>query len=550
MDNDRKEEIEKEIKELFLKNTGAKDLDEVNGWFKKSYANEWNIDRMDKAALIVKAASRINPVGIIGDYDADGITSSTILYSVLTEGLGFENVKVIIPKRESEGYGAKPCHIDQFETGTILFMVDNGISAFEAVEAAKKRGMTVIILDHHQQTEQLPPADIIIDPATLGGADFCDYCGAGLAYRFGTAVLGGYKNPLQNKLLSLAAIGTVADVMPLKGENYVIVRNGLNIINKGISISPGLKALMDVLKLSVVTEKDIGFSIAPCINASSRIMDDGAMDVFRLLSVRSINNDVNSLAFEIVMRNEKRKEAKKEGIAAIENKIKFNSHLPEYKKSPLVIYEPGILEGVLGIIAGHFADRYNLNIPVYVFSDSKEEGVIKGSGRSSGNYNMKEELDKVSDLLLAYGGHPGAAGISLKKENFEEFRERLQKSMSTLDFVADEDKIASPDIDIKEDEAHETLNIIRKFAPWGEENPEPVVRIKQFPVMEKYGHRRQLSKDGNTVRYISQSLTAIGFGWGPKTSGEPTTIEVIGNLSANYYQGKVNDQIEILDMKE
>ena len=251
------------------------------------------IHNMDRAVYFFKkkvndAAEKkeILQIKIVGDYDADGMNASAILYDAIISYLKanslaeYAEVSVRLPRRYSEGYGLSEKIIDESESGLII-TVDNGIAAIDAIKKAKDKGIDVIILDHHLGGEKLPCADIIVDPHCEGMSTFKHYCGAGLAYRFAEMLI--TNKDLLDKLLVLAGIATVADVVPLIGANRYLVRQSLKLINRGIATS-GVLALVRKMRLEKITAEDYGYKIGPVCNASGRLLDDGAMDIFHLLS--------------------------------------------------------------------------------------------------------------------------------------------------------------------------------------------------------------------------------------------------------------------------
>lgn len=280
------------------------------------------IHNMDRAVYFFKkkvndAAEKkeILQIKIVGDYDADGMNASAILYDAIISYLKanslaeYAEVSVRLPRRYSEGYGLSEKIIDESESGLII-TVDNGIAAIDAIKKAKDKGIDVIILDHHLGGEKLPCADIIVDPHCEGMSTFKHYCGAGLAYRFAEMLI--TNKDLLDKLLVLAGIATVADVVPLIGANRYLVRQSLKLINRGIATS-GVLALVRKMRLEKITAEDYGYKIGPVCNASGRLLDDGAMDIFHLLSqeldVFALDYDeqllkLHSLADTVIERKE------------------------------------------------------------------------------------------------------------------------------------------------------------------------------------------------------------------------------------------------------
>lgn len=378
------------------------------------------------------------PVHIVGDYDVDGEMSTAILELAL-ETFGGYPVHVRLPRRFSEGYGLSMKIIDEISDGLII-TVDNGIAALEQVKAAKAKGLSVVVIDHHlpvrnPDTEEiiLPEADYVIDPKAIEGSMFSEYCGAGLAYRFAKALL-TEEHPIMNNLLVFASIATVTDMVPLIGDNRTIVKEGLEHINQR-DVTFGLQILLDRLKLNHVTEEDYGFLIGPVMNASGRMLDDGPIDVVNM--VTSLADPANpefirktmylqDLADELVERNEKRKEAVEKDLIEAENIIREKTLM---NNNPLIVYSPNFWEGTIGILAGKLAEKYQ--VPCLVFTKSSAKGIVKGSGRTYGNIHLKYLLDKASDLLVGYGGHAAAAGMSIKITNISILQHRLKSYLKT-----------------------------------------------------------------------------------------------------------------------
>ncbi len=384
------------IREVCLRNLGVESTDDVNNWFIRSRNGGYKIPLLSEAKDFLEKY-REKPVVICGDYDADGVMGTSIAFMALSEA-GFKNVSYKIPKRHSEGYGLNLRMVGEIleEHGpdACLLAVDNGIAAFEALSAAKKHGMGVVVLDHHLAAKDengeraYPEADIIIDPAAVpGSADFCHYCGAGLAYKLAAEFLGGNAKIF----MPLAAVATFADVMPLREENYVFARDGLNLLNKGIAPA-GLLALKSANNLEKVSDQDVLFKIAPQVNAPGRLIDDGA-----LKSVALAISDIYSapgLAEELIAINAERK-----SLVDIASNI-LMSKIGEKDKDIYVEYVPGVNQGIVGILAGKICE--NKRRPAIVFTDNgKDEDIVTGSARSVDGVNIKGVLDKCASLIEA-----------------------------------------------------------------------------------------------------------------------------------------------------
>ena len=521
------------IKDVVLNNVG---MSEKEFMIPKSH---YHIDYIKEAAQMLDNVGEMGQmITIVGDYDVDGISATSILALVFNHR-GW-NFKVRLPKRFSEGYGISDAIIDEIDSGLII-TVDNGIAAAEVIKKAKEKGLMVIVTDHHLPDASgiLPDADIVIDPNAIeGSADFNSYCGAGIAYKLAQEIL-GENHEMMPKLLGLAAIATVADVMPLVGENRFIVKEGLKTIINRKDRTMGLGALVDECKFgSYISAKNIAFKIAPMLNAPGRLEDDGAMVSYHLLTSDSSYADAAIKAATLSDMNEARKKAKDEGIKALEQNLVDNCLFCE---SPLVFYEPGLLEGLVGILAGQFAEKYQ--VPCFVFTDSDDPEILKGSGRTYGDVNIKELLDHNAHLIHKYGGHAEAAGVSVKKEMFYEFKDALVCELAGSEIKVDD--TVYYDLVIDASDIAKTLDELEKFAPYGEGNPEIVFYIKNFSVLgAKY------IQEGASVRLTGGGANAVCFDMGKKYQemGEPKVVDLIGTLARNSFMSNVSNQVEVMEI--
>ena len=534
------------IRDVFLRNIGAKDISEINDWFIRSRAEKYRLNDVDAASGLIRRF-KDKSVTIVGDYDADGICASSIILLSLRY-LGFKNVRVRIPKRFSEGYGLSQKIIDEIDNGLII-TVDNGITAINEIESAKEKGLAVIVTDHHlPETEgKLPDADIVIDPKALPtSADFDGYCGAGIAYKLACRMLDEHEdgNRIKKMLLPFAGIASVTDVMPLREENYVFVKDSLSKLTDQRYLTTGLYALICALNLSHhVSSKDIGFKIGPSINAASRMKDDGADDVLRLLTFNGSYEEAVKMAEALVAVNEDRKEAKKTGLEKAHQIIEENCLFGD---APLVINIPDIQPGIIGIIAGSLADEFK--IPAFVLSGS---GILKGSARTHGNYNVKEALDKVSELLEGYGGHVGAAGLSVSEEKFKELRAALQENFSKdgYELTATGNNEYVYDLAISAKDIPKAVSEVSSYEPFGEGNPEIRFKVDNFVALPKYGDYYKTMGNGTVVKLSSVNASAIGFGLADRFSDPKSSkdLDLVGTLSENYFGGTREAQIEFMD---
>lgn len=381
---------------------------------------------------------------------------------------------------------------------------------------------------------------------------FSEYCGAGLAYRFAKALL-TEEHPIMNNLLVFASIATVTDMVPLIGDNRTIVKEGLKHINQR-DVTFGLQILLDRLKLNHVTEEDYGFLIGPVMNASGRMLDDGPIDVVNM--VTSLADPANpefirktmylqDLADELVERNEKRKEAVEKDLIEAENIIREKTLM---NNNPLIVYSPNFWEGTIGILAGKLAEKYQ--VPCLVFTKSSAKGIAKGSGRTYGNIHLKYLLDKASDLLVGYGGHAAAAGMSIKITNISILQHRLKSYLKTE--AGDTESTSFYDMEISENDMPSLIQEIETYAPYGVGNPKPVFRMDNFacsPVAGKF--YKDLGENQICTKFTGRNLTAIGFHLADdyKKAGEPKIMNIIGTLSKKKFQYATTIQMEILDFE-
>lgn len=526
------------IKDVVLANVGMSEEDFFNP------SETYVIDGLAEAASIIETfIANKETITIVGDYDVDGIAASAIL-KLTIQALGGDPT-VRLPRRFSEGYGLSEKIVDEINDG-LLITVDNGITAVDAIKAAKNKGLTVILTDHHLAAEDgiLPEADILIDPNAIpGSATFNSYCGAGIAYKLASTLLGEHK--LMPKLLSLAAIATIADVMPLIKENRIIVKNGLKAMVTYQGRTTGLGALLEACDMDkVITEKNIAFKIAPIINAAGRMNDDGANMSFELLSFNGRVADARVMAEQLNAINEERKICKEKGIAEIEQNIIDNCLFCDI---PLCIYQPDLNEGLVGIYAGQFAEKYK--VPCFVFTDSDEKGILKGSGRSYGGLHLKQLLDENADVLYKYGGHAEAAGVSVLKENFELMKERFQASVPEM--TDDDNDVAYYDLELSVGNFKQALSELAEMAPFGEGNPEIVFMIKDYPLTPRYGKfYKVMGSEEQHIKLFGKDSVAVGFDMKDKYQalGEPKTVKLMGMLSTNYFMGKSEVQVELTQL--
>jgi single-stranded-DNA-specific exonuclease len=537
----KKRDESQTIEDVVKRNTG-KPLEAV-----LNPKHDSHIVNMDRAAACIRdAVTDKLPVTIVGDYDVDGITGAAILFFTLNAMGVIADVR--LPKRFTEGYGISAAMLDDVKTG-LLITVDNGITAVEELALAKAKGLTVVVMDHHIAREDgmLPAADVLVNPHVFPSEDFGGFCGAGLAYKLASQLLDDEKQ--LEPLCALAALGTIADVVPLADDNRYIVINGLKAINQE-KAPKGLLALIEQSNLFDVDEGDVSFTIAPILNAAGRMYDDGALRSFKLLTE---TRGLEQLAMDLIKINEERKMAQLEGMNAVEEMITTDGL---YGDPVMLVYSDGteeysvIPEGVAGILAGRISERYQ--VPAFVLTQSDKPGVLKGSGRSYGGIDIKTLLDQASHLLEGHGGHPKAAGLSVKQENVEELRIFLIEQLKKRPPSKEEDALLY-DLEVDANELSEVIDKIRKFAPYGEGNERPVIMVNSQRLYPR--QRRFFTFMGSDCQHIKlycgNKLAAVGFDLAQKYSeiGEPMSLDIIGTVFTNKYTDPIGRRLKETQMR-
>lgn len=550
--NWKKRGNESSVEEVFLRNHYASSKDQFNGWFKKAYENDFNVDGTERAAQMILGYKN-KPVVIVGDYDGDGVTATSIMLTTL-KVLGFSNVDYIIPDRINDGFGINSRIVNLIPSGSLVITVDNGVAQVNAIKEAKIKGCSVIVIDHHEPlmvdgVKVLPDADLIIDPHAIeNSADYDGYCGAGLAYKVCIALIDASNLTdtafLKRKLLVFAGIGTITDVMDVCQENAVLVTNALKFMTDPRISTNGIRALLSVFNIITPTTTDIGFKIGPALNALSRMKGDAAKEAVELLTFEGPYKEAVALAENAKAVNEARKTATKEAFEASKTALEGTEI-----KAPLVVYVPGVNEGVAGLIAAKLVEEYS--VPSIFLTDAHEPGLIKGSARSMEGYDIKQELDKVSDHIVVYGGHAGAAGLTLKVEDLPFFVSELQSNAEEYVFKAPD--LDFYDLEISIEDVPKTLSELHNFDKIGKGTDQIVFKVTGF-IPEEVSI---IGKNSNTLKLKNPIADAIMFHADAetidnlKTLSETTLFETLyGTLSDNKYGGNITHQIVFKDFEK
>nr|WP_312575865.1 single-stranded-DNA-specific exonuclease RecJ [Sedimentibacter sp.] len=497
-------------------------------------------------ARILEAIKKHEKILVYGDYDVDGVTSIS-QFIILLKKAG-ANVAYYVPERESEGYGISSDFIDKIRNENIkvdlLITVDCGIAEVEAVNEINNLNKEVIILDHHQCGDILPSAYAIINPKQIDcPSKNKQLCAAGLSFKF-LRHLNSYLKikDVEERLLELACLGTIADIVDLIGDNRIITYNGLKCINNTKIL--GLKKLIEKSGIGgkSIESFHIGYILAPRINAAGRMST--ARKAIRLMLTED-EREAECLAEELEELNSFRKITELEIFNDALNKIEEDAL---YKKNIIVVHGPDWHEGVLGIVSSKITEKYEK--PSIVIS--VKDGIGKGSARSLDYLNIYEALKSTEQYLCRYGGHKLAAGLTLNIENINLFYNELNKYI---------DKIASKDFDVKEvmvdsyieskDITYRLYDEIYRFEPFGHGNPKPVFSLKNASIKDL----KRVGKEGNHLSFkVSDSngdIPVIGFGkivLLEKVLTKPSSLIV--SINENEFRGNKKLQLVLLNVEE
>jgi single-stranded-DNA-specific exonuclease len=509
----------------------------------------------DAVDLLVVALEQRQRILIVGDFDADGATASTVGMLGLRL-LGAAHVDYLVPNRFEYGYGLTPEIVEVALTRTpqLLITVDNGISSIEGVAAAKKAGLSVLVTDHHLPGNELPAADAIVNP-NQPGCEFPSKALAGVGVIFYVLIalrarlnsLGWYqdsKAPNIAELLDLVALGSVADVVPLDANNRILVHQGLERIRAGRA-RPGLKAILEVAKRdhSKITSTDLGFILGPRLNAAGRL-DDMSLGIECLLT--DDDNAAREMAVQLDEMNQDRKSIEqgmqREALAQLKD-LAIDS-MP----FGLCLFDPEWHQGVIGILASRLKERYFR--PTFAFADAGD-GMLKGSGRSVPGFHIRDALSVVAaqhpELISKYGGHAMAAGLTLPEANFAVFSQAFDAEVRRQ--LREEDLTGRllSDGSLAVEEFHlELARALRNAGPWGQHFPEPLFHGVFQLVEQRIVGERHLKVVLKT-ECGSVKLDGIAFGIDREVWPNPTIrwVELAYKLDLNEFRGNETVQLMI-----
>ena len=501
----------------------------------------------EAAGLVLEELRAGGQIRVIGDYDIDGVCASYILQ----QGMFFveqhlqaqASVDVRIPDRIRDGYGLNPSLVRRAiaDGKTMIVTCDNGIAAAEAVALAKEAGIRVIVTDHHEIPKLLPQADVVIDPKQ----EDCPYpfkglCGAAVAWKLVQELYrkAGMPESEANEFLDIVGIATVGDVMDLCDENRILVREGLRRLHR--TTRPGLLELIaqNGLEKEQIDVYHIGFILGPCLNAGGRL--DTALRALSLLCAAT-RQEAAGTAAELIALNARRKELTAQGV---EKAIQIVDQSGIGKDRVLVVYLPECHESLAGIIAGRLREHYGK--PSFVLT--KGEECVKGSGRSIEAYSMFEELQSCEDILIRFGGHPMAAGLSLEEKQVDHFRQQINAACT----LTEKDLCPKITIDVPMPVSYLRMDLIREFdllRPFGKGNPRPLFAQKDMRVLSArvFGKNRNVLK----MRMADPSGTAVDAVYFGEADVLAQYIRTHDVLDIVYYpgidtwQGRQNIQITV-----
>ncbi|MBK5215681.1 MAG: single-stranded-DNA-specific exonuclease RecJ [Candidatus Pacebacteria bacterium] len=545
-----------ELLDLLLTNRGIP-IEErerfLNPSYEKHLYDPYLMKDMERVCVrIFEAIEAKEKILIYSDYDCDGIPAAVIMHDFFNK-IGYENFIIYIPDRHDEGYGLHLDAIDKFITDgvNLLITFDLGITAVEEVARAQAAGIDVIITDHHLPQVEIPRAYAILNPKQIG----CMYpdkmlCGAGVGFKLVQALVIKYgeywkiSNGWEKWLLDMAGVATLSDQVPLIDENRVLAFYGLKVLQRGRR--PGLvelfkKASVDITKLN---EEDVTFTLAPRINAASRMADP--MKAYEMLATTDLV-EARTLADHLAKINDERKVI----VAHIMKDVKKVLH-KRGSKSLVVIGNPAWRIGVLGIIASKIVEEYKC--PAFVWGGDGN-GDIKGSCRGYGSANLVEIMTLLPEnSLLGFGGHKGAGGFSVSHEEIHFLEERLLAVFDSSEKVEENEKEYFIDANIKiDDVTSDNFNIINKLAPFGMGNPKPTFLFKEIKIfaIKEFGKEKnhlELSFKNNRgyiVKAIAFFKTRLSFDPPLETD---SVINLVATFEKSTFRGRTELRLRIVDV--
>ncbi len=519
----------------------------------KYLSDPYLIPDMDKAVQRIEKALKLNEnILVYGDYDVDGVTSTALLYHYFRERFN-KNIEYFLPDRVEDGYGLNEKAIKNIVKKNIdlIITVDCGITAFKEVELVNQLGMDIIITDHHTPADNIPKAAAVLNHHLVTKNNYLanNIAGVGTAYKLTEALEKRINSNqiafhnflgLQKKLLVITALGTVADIAPLENENRIFVKKGLEFfVDSGLL---GLEILLKKLKLNKesISAGQIGYIIAPPLNAAGRIY---SADKALKLLITGDEKEAEKISSELIKINKKRQREEEKIYQIALEKIQ-NIDLKNEKS--IILYDNSWHSGIIGIVASRLVEKYNL--PVILFAPDSDKKIAKGSCRSISNLNIYEALKSTEEILLNFGGHKAAAGLSIGKDRIEEFKVSFNKFLE--DKLNQEDYTPIEKIDLNFDFSLLDKNIIKsieKFKPFGVGNSKPKFLFKNLEIKNCY----TMGKENKHLKfYLNADVSAVAFNMGDSASKiTGKTVDLIAQPEINSWKGKDNIQLKVIDYR-
>lgn len=538
-----------ELIAMLLVQRGIETYEAARQFFRPSLAdlhNPYLMKDMAKAVARIEAAiANAENILVFGDYDVDGTTAVSLVSSYLKSF--YPNVATYIPDRYNEGYGVSYQGIDFADDNgfTLIIALDCGIKSIDHVAYAKTKNIDFIIGDHHRPGDTLPEAVAVLDPKRTD----CDYpydelCGCGVGFKLIQALAQNRNQTVEDLVpyLDLVATAIAADIVPMTGENRVLAKFGLEVINS--SPRPGIKALVQNVKKKMLTITDVVFIIAPRINAAGRIKHGN--ESVALLTEYDLEQ-AEFFASEIEQHNSDRKDLDKLITAEALSQITENE---ETKKFTTVVYQENWHKGVIGIVASRLTETYYR--PTIVFTKSGDK--LAASARSVKDFDIYNALEACAEHLEQFGGHMYAAGMTLKEENYAAFKEAFERTVEATihpDLLTPEIAV---DAEINLTDINEKLiRILNQFEPFGPQNMTPVFMTKG---LKDSGYAKGIGSDEDHLKlYVKQNNSpgfgAIGFGLGKKLDlvKNQQSFDAVYCIDENEFNGKVSVQLRLKDLR-
>jgi len=539
-----------------LSNRGIRTEKEIKSFFSSGYddlPDPFLISDMEKAVTrILSAREKKEKVAIFGDYDADGVTATAVIFETLSQ-LGFEDVAYYIPDRQIEGYGMNEEAVKYLggEGVSLIITVDCGITSFKEIERARGLGIDVIITDHHHVLDAVPEALAVINPnVSESGFEFKDLAGVGVAFKLAQALfqrMDPGKSDQLKWVLDLVAIGTIADCVTLLGENRILAKYGLIVLSKTRRV--GLQEMFKVGRIDISENNPpdahkVAFQISPRINAAGRM--DHASVSYKLI-IEKNRAIARNMALEVESKNQERQKVTAEIVREVEA-IATNS----FRNKKLIFAEsPHWQVGILGLVAGKIADEFKK--PTIILQ--RQENEFVGSLRSIPEVDIMKILEKCSDLILRFGGHAQAAGVTVDKINIEKLYERMSELVEKELDGKEVCPTVDIDMEIRSVELDwELMNEIKKMEPFGMGNPEPVFLMKDVEVVEAKvcgngsKHWKLSLRNGSSPKIFD----SIGFSMGEKFPDikKGDKLDIVFNLQEDSWNGNKKLQLRLIDLKK